>query len=151
MPRPQDANGFSSILDARVRAATEDADSGAPLPSFTRLEAALEHARGVSHPQSYVPVEALARAYGDDRSMLSETELRLYRSDIETVAGELGLSADMTVDDLNRCRRDFALTNHPDRVPAGHREAATRRMTIANTLVDQAVKDKRNQPLGAAR
>ena len=150
MPPSQDVTGFSSILDARVRAATEDADSGAPLPSLTRLEAALEHARGVSHTQSYVPVEALARAYGDERSMLNDSELRLYRSDLETVAGELGLSPDMTVEDLNRCRRDFALTNHPDRVPAGHREAATRRMTIANALVDRG-RERQKKPFSWSR
>lgn len=150
MPRPHDphAAGFSHILDARVRAAADEPDAGAeaPLASLTRLEAVLDHTRGPDTAQAYVSVDALARAYGDEHPMFTEPELRLYRSDIETVAGELGLVPHMTIEDLNRRRRDFAMTNHPDRVPLGQRGTATRRMTIANMLVDQAVKEKRNQP-----
>jgi hypothetical protein len=69
----------------------------------------------------------------------------LLGTDLDMVAAELGLTSDLTLADLNRIRRDFALANHPDRVPAALSEHANRRMTAANTLIDQALKRKRNQ------
>jgi hypothetical protein len=64
----------------------------------------------------------------------------------EMVARELGLSPGMTADELNRVRRDFALSNHPDRVDPALREVATQRMMIANALIDGAVKNGRARP-----
>jgi hypothetical protein len=43
----------------------------------------------------------------------------------------------MTLADLSQLRRQFALANHPDRVGASEREIATRRMMIANMLIDR--------------
>ena len=45
--------------------------------------------------------------------------------------------------DLDRVRRDFARSNHPDRVDASLRERAIIRMQIANHLIDEA---KRRNP-----
>jgi len=56
------------------------------------------------------------------------------------VAEELALDPGLSVDDLQRIRRKFALDNHPDRVAPWLREEATRRMTMANMLIDQALK-----------
>jgi hypothetical protein len=58
---------------------------------------------------------------------------------LETVPRDLGLSNAMTPEDLHRIRREFALKNHPDRVPPALRGLATMRMVAANTLIDQAL------------
>lgn len=42
--------------------------------------------------------------------------------------------------DLKRLRRQFALDNHPDRVPAEMREEAARVMAEANAVIDKALK-----------
>jgi hypothetical protein len=65
------------------------------------------------------------------------------KSDQETVAEELHLTPGLTADDLKHLRRKFAKSNHPDRVDASAREQATRRMTIANVLIDEALRSKR--------
>lgn len=57
--------------------------------------------------------------------------------DPQSVADELRITARMTSSDLNRLRREFALANHPDRADQTQREGATRRMMIANMLIDR--------------
>jgi len=52
----------------------------------------------------------------------------------------------MTLSDLNRLRRNYALANHPDRAGSADRENATRRMMVANMLIDREV--NRRQPAG---
>jgi hypothetical protein len=56
---------------------------------------------------------------------------------------ELHLTPNLTCEDLARIRREFAKLNHPDRVLPPEREEATRRMTIANSLIDEALRSKR--------
>lgn len=56
------------------------------------------------------------------------------------IARELALSRFASVRSLQRLRREFALKNHPDRVASGLRAGATKRMMIANALIDSAVK-----------
>ena len=63
----------------------------------------------------------------------------------EAIAGELGLTPALGARDLERIRREFALANHPDRVLPAARDLATRRMTIANMLIDQALQDRKRQ------
>ena len=65
------------------------------------------------------------------------------RSVEETVAHELQLSDDLKPADLERIRRTFAYRNHPDRVGPAHKMHALRRMTVANVLIDQALKTAR--------
>ncbi len=60
---------------------------------------------------------------------LSETE----------VAEDLALADCRTQHDLRERRRLFAFVNHPDRVAADYQDQATRRMTIANQLIDAAL------------
>ncbi len=61
-------------------------------------------------------------------------------SDPEAVAAELRITPGMTLEALNRLRREYARTNHPDRAHASEREQATRRMMIANMLIDSELK-----------
>jgi len=59
-------------------------------------------------------------------------------ADADSIAAELGLTAALTHDQLNRARRRFMWNNHPDRRPDVPRELANRRVAIANMLVDRA-------------
>ncbi len=43
--------------------------------------------------------------------------------------------------DLNRLRRRFALANHPDRASAASRERSSARLSVANSLIDEAYKN----------
>jgi hypothetical protein len=56
----------------------------------------------------------------------------------EAILGELGLNDALTADELNKARRLFMWANHPDRQGEAHRDIATRRVAIANMLVDRA-------------
>jgi hypothetical protein len=61
----------------------------------------------------------------------------------EAVALELQLSDDLQPGDLERIRRIFAYRNHPDRVGIAYKAHALQRMTVANVLIDQALKAAR--------
>jgi hypothetical protein len=56
----------------------------------------------------------------------------------EAILDELGLSENLTFDELNQVRRLYMWRNHPDRQGEAQRESATRRVAIANMLVDRA-------------
>jgi hypothetical protein len=58
----------------------------------------------------------------------------------EQVGEELHIRPRLTARQLRTIRREFARGNHPDRMPASFRDQATRRMVIANGLIDQALK-----------
>lgn len=60
-------------------------------------------------------------------------------ADPEDVARELGLTQDMSADQLHAIRRAFARRNHPDFYGQEHVEVATVRMQIANALIDRAL------------
>jgi hypothetical protein len=64
----------------------------------------------------------------------------LATSDPASLAHELGLRAGLTRFELKRLRRAFALRNHPDRLDPSRREAASRRMKVANALIDAALR-----------
>ncbi|EJL50803.1 hypothetical protein PMI09_04839 [Rhizobium sp. CF122] len=64
----------------------------------------------------------------------------LARITAEDIAAELDISARDTVQSLSVKRRAFAKKNHPDRVDPLFRENATKRMTTANLLIDQALR-----------
>ena len=53
---------------------------------------------------------------------------------------ELHITPNLTSTDLKLIRRRFAKANHPDRVAPAVRDQATRRMTIANSLIDEALR-----------
>ncbi|ENN88041.1 hypothetical protein RHSP_51200 [Rhizobium freirei PRF 81] len=64
----------------------------------------------------------------------------LARTSREEVAAELAITSDHTREVLQEKRRNFAKTNHPDGVDAAFREQATTRMTLANQLIDEAIR-----------
>jgi hypothetical protein len=60
------------------------------------------------------------------------------RDDPESIAAELGLAGVSTAAELDRARREFMWRNHPDRRPDLPAGLATRRVAIANMLIDRA-------------
>jgi hypothetical protein len=56
------------------------------------------------------------------------------------IAAELSITAADTLQTLNEKRRAFAKLNHPDRVAPEFRQNATKRMTLANLMIDEAVR-----------
>lgn len=60
--------------------------------------------------------------------------------DPEEIAFELDIAAVRSVEELSHLRRRFAMLNHPDRTAPSLRHRANQRMTIANTLIDEAAR-----------
>jgi hypothetical protein len=124
--RPIPAEAFASLLDARARLSGSSPRVHAePLHRSASVrgidmaaETQVDHARAPSLPEDCEP-DALAR--------------------------ELGLAEDLTTREVERIRRSFALANHPDRVSADQRDLATRRMTVANMLIDKALAERRRR------
>lgn len=99
----------------------------------------------ITEAHSYVPTDRLTKAYSDVPFVAPppppKEPQRPQLSEAEAVAQELNLAAARSIADIKRIRRNFALHNHPDRVSPSKREEATRRMIIANTLIDRALKE----------
>ena len=64
----------------------------------------------------------------------------LMRIAPEEVAAELAISAADTPQTLGEKRRSFARANHPDSVAPLFRDNATKRMMLANLLIDEALR-----------
>jgi hypothetical protein len=93
---------------------------------------------------SYISAGLVSRLYADasqtrSRETPSCTSIS-PRSEHERVLAELHLTSNLTAHDLKLIRRKFAMANHPDRVAPRVRDQATRRMTIANMLIDDALR-----------
>ncbi|WP_137154891.1 hypothetical protein [Rhizobium sp. FKL33] len=70
---------------------------------------------------------------------LKEPPAWLDRLSDAEIAEDLALDQCKGTAAIRDRRREFALANHPDRVGADYRAAATRRMMIANQLIDTAL------------
>ncbi|PZU88915.1 MAG: hypothetical protein DI528_04295 [Shinella sp.] len=68
------------------------------------------------------------------------TPAHLVRLSLEEIAEDLGVAPTDDREKLTERRRQFAKLNHPDRVDADFRERATKRMKIANLLIDEAIR-----------
>lgn len=66
------------------------------------------------------------------------------KTEDEAIAEELGLCPGLGTVDLKRIRRDFAKRNHPDRFEPARRRCAERRMSIANMLIDERMRQNRS-------
>jgi len=64
----------------------------------------------------------------------------LPSEDRADIARELALEALNSEAALQRARRRFMWANHPDRRPEWPRELATRRVALANMLIDKALR-----------
>jgi hypothetical protein len=123
-------------------AGTTSPDAGASLPSGQAgvVKDTLRRMPDDGWEGAYIPLERLARLY--DEAGVQQPPPRIAQADDQSIAAELHLSSARTGEDLRQIRRSFAMRNHPDRVPDWLREEATRRMRIANALIDRAMRDK---------
>jgi len=133
----RDARGFDEILEAVGRkAAAADAGERAAAAYRGRIVLAclLDEADEAARPTH----ETLTELYVE-RQQPPQT----VQADYAAVAEELGLAPSLTPRQLNALRRSFARSHHPDRVAPPLREEATRRMAIANILIDRALEEGR--------
>jgi hypothetical protein len=82
--------------------------------------------------------EALAWIEEYDEPTAVAQSQRPAAESAEAILDELGLSDKLTHDELNQARRLYMWRNHPDRLGEAQRESATRRVAIANMLIDRA-------------
>lgn len=66
-------------------------------------------------------------------------EARMQKQSPDAIRQELDLRPDLKRAELQRRRRSFAASNHPDRLPEEFRPAAEQRMKTANALLDTAM------------
>lgn len=153
----RDRDEFLKALEEARRAALGEGEevptararpaSGPPLSAeFLRV---IDHMAG--KVRSYVSSHLLSRLYaentvrpGPDND--AQPPPLPPKSDHDAVMEELHLTPGLTAHDLVRLRREFAKSNHPDMVPSPARDAATRRMTIANSIIDEALRSKKPRP-----
>ena len=95
--------------------------------------------------RSYISAGLVSRLYAEGAQLRPKEIFRRApaRSEHAQILGELHLTPSLTAHDLKLIRRRFAMANHPDRVAPDIREQATRRMTIANSLIDEALRGTR--------
>jgi hypothetical protein len=138
---------FSEVLETTFRSAGLDLDSTPKVERPRTLRRAAVRLQQLSERERVLRTSTLSdplESYLEHADKNSAPHV-VRAADARSVADELHITAQMTLSDLNRLRREFALTNHPDRVPSAERENATRRMMVANMLIDGEMK-RRRQP-----
>jgi hypothetical protein len=129
---------FATLLQAAARLGGREKDTGIRNPA-----SAIPGTAHLQDGSGYVAAETLAGLYMTDEPPVAEV------ADAQLPEGSLGeelrLSPGLTVDALLRLRRRFALRNHPDRVAPSLRARATRRMKLANALIDAALERARQR------
>jgi hypothetical protein len=147
MPEPK----FSEVLDAACRAAGLDVEDDGASDAARRLRNAASHLQNITDrildlAARVAPGTKASHSYFEAASE-SAPKPAGKSCDPRAVAAELRITAAMTCSDLNRLRRKFALANHPDRADLALRENATRRMMVANMIIDGEVRRRSARPL----
>lgn len=138
---------FQSVLE-RLEQEKSEGEDEAPAASAYRVRgfstgfvaATTEGAIGSRHAErSYLDILEGTEPppAPEEEPVMPEHLLRLLP---EEIAEDLALSPADGVSRLNEKRRLFAKTNHPDGVHEKFRDNATIRMTIANLMVDEALR-----------
>jgi hypothetical protein len=146
---------FSDVLDAMCRSAGLDPQMAAPRQAHRILRNTASRLQSVTDRILDIASRAQSFAFSSDAYLEQQRESAPRRpqsrpNDPGAVAAELSISAEMTLSDLTRLRRTFALANHPDRAHPLERDSATRRMMIANMLIDRELK-RRAPPANSLR
>lgn len=128
---------FSSMLDA-VSGRREEHEAHVRLRPVGNPGFQVQFSTEAAKPAS---AETLTGLY-DAPAVTEDAAPPPTTTDPDAIARELGLATARSADDLHRARRRFALLNHPDRLDSALRETATRRMMIANRLLDDALAHK---------
>lgn len=132
--------GFAEVLEEASRSAgiNLDNDVRAARPRTVR-PSRLEQISEIARELRMSMYSALLESYLEHHKP-RKAPRALQPTDAQSIAAELSITDRMTVGELSRLRRRFALANHPDRVDLSERENATRRMMVANMLIDRATK-----------
>ncbi|MEI9899732.1 MAG: hypothetical protein WDN31_05810 [Hyphomicrobium sp.] len=131
---------FSDVLEDASRSAGIDIDYDLRHERVRARRAhGFERLGEIAHELRISTLSALLESYLEHQRERKVQRAR-RTADPQAVAGELCITEQMTLADLTRLRRRFALANHPDRAGADEREVATRRMMVANMLIDGAIK-----------
>lgn len=137
---------FETVLDGIEADLPEEEEEEAAPPRSPRVVAHFLADTSFSEREEERPLGTLYEDFGDPP--LPEPELPLSPeppdwlerlSDLE-ISEDLGLASGMTRAQIRERRRAFALGNHPDRVAEEFRAPATIRMTVANRLVETALR-----------
>ena len=154
-PHARDRDEFLKALEEARRAAMADTEEprAGRKAAASALHGSAEFRRAIDRMagrlRSYISARLLARLYAGSASCSTPKQTASVqhpsKSEHETVVDELRLTPNLTAQDLKHIRRKFAKANHPDRVPPPRREQATRRMTIANSLIDEALRGKKTR------
>lgn len=105
-------------------------DAEAPTPPF-------EYAETISSAPT--PVDATPEPEPEPQP-LAKDYTYLEKTQPSDIKMELKIEKLTSIEALNNKRRKFARDNHPDLVPETYRDNANLRMTVANQLIDQAIK-----------
>ena len=130
---------FADVLDGISRPTEQDADepfrspTAAAAPQFWEVLDKIGEAPPVSE-------DRLKDAYFPDLPAPSAQPMAELSLDPEEIAWELDLASVVSLEELSSLRRRFAMLNHPDRTDLSQRHRANQRMTIANTLIDEATR-----------
>jgi hypothetical protein len=145
--RPVLTHAFERALeDARYEGPLGDGDPGANPPEdpTQKFQSALDSVTELRGSGKYVAASSLAAAYKAEAEQAETPKAaRAPRADRPPPVRRpqpIKLRPGLAVRDLKRMRRQFALANHPDRVPAEMREDAARVMAEANAAIDKALK-----------
>ena len=108
-------------------------------------EVPIADAEEAAEAQTASPVEPpLCEPPKPETEKLEAARIEPAKTEDQAIAEELGLSPDLAIVDLQRLRRDFAKKNHPDRFEPARRTNAARRMSIANMLIDEQIRQNRS-------
>jgi hypothetical protein len=141
-------SNFRTVLDMLGDDADEEASqhtSAQAMNGIWRSSDQVQYAFDSISPENIsAPLDRVARVYGETPPQMQQDPPSAVniKTSGKSVLDELDLRDDLSDAELRRIRRDFAVRNHPDRVPLWQRDEATQRMTLANVLIDRALKRK---------
>jgi hypothetical protein len=134
---------FGKSLFATVLDGLEDPDDEADMPADVRVRGLNGgFVADVWYGQDETPPDYASLFDGFPPEAFAappETPAWLDRLSETEVAEDLALEECATEQALRDRRRQFARANHPDRIARQFHDQATRRMMIANHLVDRAI------------
>ncbi|WP_139974936.1 hypothetical protein [Ochrobactrum sp. CGA5] len=89
--------------------------------------------------ESLFDIEHMPEAAAGAEQERQEIAARMQKQSQDSIRQELGLQPGLKRAELQRRRRSFAASNHPDLLPEEFRSAAEQRMKTANALLDIAM------------
>jgi len=135
---------FASFLDELISEEAEEAAARTVSLDYLSVADELHSGRiNFSDRRAQAEYEANQKARKPQVSGTAKPEEeKVPSTDPDEIARELGLSGSAQPENLDRLRRDFAFSNHPDRVPSHLRAVAMIRMQLANMLIDEAKRSR---------